>query len=315
MPATSTDMTNTVTILMGVLDGAKWLQPQLDSIAGQDHKNWVLRVSDDGSSDPSAEILTGFSKAHSGKTHLGSGPESGFGNNYMQLIRHLPKTVGHTAFADQDDIWSSEKLRRGFGALNGSGDGPVLYCGRRWLWFHKTDQRIKSPRPKRDFGFRNALIENVAGGNTIMLNPAAARLARQAARMITKPVFAHDWWLYQLITGAGGTVIFDNGPPCILYRQHSANAIGAGHGVSAQIRRKAGVLKGDFAHRIKQNLAVLGQIQPLLTEDARRDLRRFQLARTAALHQRLLLLNEVRPYRQNRIGTLGFWGAASIGQI
>lgn len=315
MPAITRDMTKPVTILMGVLNGAKWLQPQLDSIVEQDHEAWALRFSDDGSTDLSAHIMSEFSERYPDRVHCGTGPKLGFGDNYMQLIRHLPGQVGFTAFADQDDIWSRDKLGRAVAALAGSGERPALYCGRRWLWYPKADRRIKSSQPNRDFGFRNALIENVAAGNTVLLNPAAAQLARQAARMVTKPVFAHDWWLYQLITGAGGEVIFDRGPPCILYRQHSANAIGAGHGMSAQIKRKTGVLKGNFALRIKQNLAVLGQIKPLLTEDSRRDLRRFELARNAALHQRLLLLNQIRPYRQTSAGTLGFWGAASLGQI
>ncbi|MBM1555323.1 glycosyltransferase [Sulfitobacter mediterraneus] len=315
MPVITRDMTKIVTILMGVLNGAKWLQPQLNSIAEQDHEAWVIRFSDDGSTDLSADIIAGFSEQHPDRVHRGTGPKSGFGDNYMQLIRDLPQQAGYTAFADQDDIWNRVKLGRAVAALARSGEEPALYCGRRWLWYPKADRRIKSSQPSREFGFRNALIENVAAGNTVLLNPAAAQLARQAARMITKPVFAHDWWLYQLITGAGGTVVFDNGPPCILYRQHSANAVGAGHGIAAQIRRKTGVLKGNFARRIKQNLAVLDQIKPLLTEESLRDLRRFELARNAALHQRLLLLNEIRPYRQTSAGTLGFWGAASLGQI
>lgn len=315
VPAITPDMTKTVTILMGVLNGAKWLQPQLDSISEQDHEDWVLRFSDDGSTDLSSQIVRGFSDRFPTRIHCGHGPRTGFGDNYMRLIRNLPEKAGYTAFADQDDVWSREKLGRAVAALSGFEETPTLYCGQRWLWYPKADRRIKSSRPNRDFEFRNALIENVAAGNTVMLNPAATRLARQASRMITQPVFAHDWWLYQLITGAGGKVVYDSGPPCILYRQHSANAIGAGHGMSAQIKRKTGVLKGNFAMRVQQNLAVLGQIRSLLTEEARHDLRRFELARTAALQQRLLLLNEVRPYRQTPVGTLGFWGAASLGQI
>ena len=202
MPAITRDMSKTVTILMGVLNGARWLHPQLNSIAEQDHEAWVIRFSDDGSTDLSVDIIAGFSEQHPDRVHRGTGPKSGFGDNYMQLIRDLPKQAGYTAFADQDDIWIRDKLGRAVGALARSGEKPALYCGRRWLWYPKMDRRIKSPQPSREFGFRNALIENVAAGNTVMLNPAAARLARQAARFWRRITVVGRPWPRRLIPPA-----------------------------------------------------------------------------------------------------------------
>jgi glycosyltransferase involved in cell wall biosynthesis len=46
-----------VAILMCTFNGERFLTAQLESILAQTHKNWVLWVSDDGSSDQTLEIL------------------------------------------------------------------------------------------------------------------------------------------------------------------------------------------------------------------------------------------------------------------
>ena len=48
-------------------------------------------------------------------------------------------------------------------------------------------------------------------------------------------VVAHDWWAYQLVSGAGGTVIYDP-EPLVAYRQHSGNLIGGNLGLRAKGR-------------------------------------------------------------------------------
>jgi hypothetical protein len=163
-------------------------------------------------------------------------------------------------------------------------------------------------------GFRNALIENIATGNSILLNPPAARLARGAAQR-TGSVFAHDWWLYLLITGAGGNVAFDPGAPSLLYRQHEGNVIGGGQTASAQIGRKIKVLQGAFSDRIKGNLAAMEAVRDLLTPENQSVLDAFAQARNAPLPTRLTALRKIGPYRQTTLGNIGFWGAASLGRI
>ena len=220
-PATKGGNSASVTILMGVHNGAAYLPDQLQSIAAQTHTNWLLKCSDDGSTDDSRDILALFGDKHDGKVCTSTGPQDGFSANFMSLIRLLPEKTGHISFADQDDIWQTDKLVRGMDALAQSGEVPTLYCGKSWYWYPKTGRKHPSKSINRPPSFRNALIENVASGNTILLNPAAARLARNGAQR-TGTVFAHDWWLYLLITGAGGKVIFDTGDPSLLYRQRKS---------------------------------------------------------------------------------------------
>lgn len=303
-----------VTLLMGVYNGAVHLPAQLHSIAAQKHQKWHLTCSDDLSTDASLGILAQFAQDHPGQVDLVKGPQQGFAANYFQMIRNLPADIGVVGFADQDDIWTPDKVSRGLEALRQQGTAPTLYCGRRWDWFPESDLKIATKPPAHPCSFRNALIENIAFGNTILLNLAAAQLARTAAQR-TRRSYAHDWWLYLLITGAGGKVVFDPGPPSLLYRQHRQNAVGAGRGIAAQIRRKRAVLQGSFADHINENLHALFQVRDLLTPTNRKTLDQFATARGQSLLPRLAGLRRAAPYRQSRIASLGFWGAASLGRI
>ncbi|KIN62878.1 Glycosyl transferase, group 2 family protein [Sulfitobacter noctilucicola] len=296
---------------MGVRDGALHLEEQLKSIADQTHKNWNLIASDDGSTDQSRDILHRFSHSFPDRVSIQSGPERGFSANYMSLIATLKPDAGHVCFADQDDVWLPRKLTNSVKALS-SHVAPALSCGRHYVWHSGNDRKFASAKMSRPFTFRNALIENVAAGNTMMINPPAARLA-QAAALRSGPVFAHDWWLYLLMTGVSGAILFDNSTPDILYRQHARNQIGAGVGMVQQIRRKLGVLRGLFTERLDGNIAALTLVSDLLTPDARQILEQFEQARTQEGLARLLALRSVAPYRQSKMHTLGFWGAAGLG--
>lgn len=303
-----------VTLLMGVRNGAAYLPEQLQSISEQTNPNWRLVFSDDGSTDHTRDVLDQFGQKHPNKTVVHKGPQEGFSANFMGLVRRLPTTPGYVGFADQDDIWMPDKLARAMSALAGSGDTPTLYAARSWYWTPGTALRPPSPFNKRPCSFKNALIENVASGNTIVLNPAAASLARRAAERTTS-VFAHDWWLYLLITGAGGKVRFDNGPPCLLYRQHSENVIGAGNGLAKQMKRKVQVLRGAFSDRLQSNVAALEEAGEVLTDDNRRILAQFKAARASWVLPRLTGLRRTGVYRQSVVGNVGFWGAATLARI
>ncbi|MGC1505534.1 MAG: glycosyltransferase [Sulfitobacter sp.] len=312
--APSNDLASKVTILMGIRNGSDHLAAQLQSISSQSHTNWHLICSDDGSTDGSREIIRDFARNHPDQITLKSGSCTGFSDNFMSLIRDLPREAGYVSFADQDDIWLPDKVSRGLHDLRRFGPDPALYCGRQSYWYPDTGRQLASPRMIRPFTLRNALIENVATGNTILLNPAAACLARQAACR-TGHVFAHDWWLYLLMTATGHTVYFDNGVPALLYRQHACNAIGAGRGLFKQIQRKTSVLGGVFSQRIDGNLQALRAVEDLLTPQSRDICHLFSQARHKSTVPRLTAIRHIAPYRQRRTGTLGFWGAASLGRV
>ncbi len=303
-----------VTILMAVRDGGRFLPAQLASFAWQTHPDWRLWVSDDGSCDNTAALLRAFaSRGHD--LRLWSGPGQGASANFMSLIRRLdPDRAGWTAFSDQDDVWLPDRLSRGLAALGEGACGRAgLYCSRTWVVDQSLRRVRRSPPRRHAPGFRNALVQNIAAGNTILLNQPAARLAARAARMVG-PVAMHDWWLYQLVTGAGGMVLHDDAPT-VLYRQHRRNTFGRNTGVTARAARMRVLLGGGFRDWNRQNLDALGLLAPMLTEANRGLLADYTRACRAGPLAAAAAVRRCQLFRQTRAETMAIVCAAALGRL
>ena len=116
----------------------------------------------------------------------------------------------------------------------------MLYCGRTRTV--DEDGRVVgfSPQFSRPPCFANALVHNIAGGNTMVMNDSARQLILEAGVV---DVVAHDWWTYLMVSGAGGRVIYDD-EPTVDYRQHDDNQVGANMGISARLGRYLRVMGG-----------------------------------------------------------------------
>lgn len=304
-----------VTILMALHEGAEHLPAQFASLLSQTHRDWSLVASVDGTVDGTLAVLAELAARHPGRVRrVLRGPGRGAGANFMGLLRSLGAAPGHLAFADQDDVWLPERLARGLAALEPHGEAPAMSCARSLV----VDAALRGGRPtalpRRPCGFHNALVQNVAAGHTILLNPAAAGLAAAAAAEASEVVL-HDWWLYQLVTGAGGTLAFDE-RPALLYRQHGANVIGANAGSRARLRRLRMLIDGTYARWNAVNRAALAASAHHLTPEARGTLAGFErLACTAGAAARLRGLARLGLYRQTAAATAGLWLAAALGRI
>ncbi|HZY15053.1 MAG TPA: glycosyltransferase family 2 protein, partial [Ramlibacter sp.] len=143
--------------------------------------------------------------------------------------------------------------------------------------------------------FRNALVQNIMGGNTMLMNRAAASLVARAAG---SEVVTHDWSTYQLVAAAGGHVHYD--PQAFLrYRQHGGNAIGSNIGWRALGSRFLRMLKGEFRSWNRVNGALLARCQDGFTPENRAVLAAFLRARGAfAPWSRLAWLRRSGVFRQ-----------------
>ena len=75
----------------------------------------------------------------------------------------------------------------------------------------------------KNISFANSLVQNIASGNTIVLNRAAKQLITETAK--NAALISHDWWCYIMVSGAGGKIHYDP-EVTIKYQQHSKNTIG-----------------------------------------------------------------------------------------
>jgi glycosyltransferase involved in cell wall biosynthesis len=293
-----------VAILLATFNGERHLARQLDSILGQDHRNWVIYASDDGSSDRTLPLLQAFqAKAGPQRLVLFDGPQAGYAANFMSLLHRVSVDGDFYAFCDQDDYWEPDKLSRALAwARQQPGDRPALYCGRTRLIDIEGRPVGYSPLFARKPGFRNALAQSLAGGNTMLLNAAARALLVQAPRGLA--VTSHDWWAYLVVSGCGGHVHYD-AEPAVGYRQHDDNLIGSNAGMRARLDRLKKMLGGSYKVWNDINLTGLDTLEAKLTEDNRRILALFRNVRAAWLFKRLDSLARSGIYRQTMTGNLG----------
>ncbi|EPX82419.1 glycosyltransferase [Salipiger mucosus] len=302
----------TVTILLGTHNGAAHLSAQLASIARQNHRDWRLWVTDDASTDATPEIIDAFARAVPQEVRRLSGPGRGVAGNFLGTLCHPELPEGPVAFCDQDDIWYPHRLGRALDRLQAADAVPALYCSRTDVGIDPDRPWGTSPLWQRPPCFRNALIQTVAGGNTMVLSTEGAALAR-AAGCDPLPAF-HDWWFYQLVSGAGGRILYDS-QPTLFYRQHHKNQLGRNRGLQARYARLGTIWQGKYHHWITRNQRALQRCEHLLTEENRAILAEFvALRRRKGLGvvsgwQRLGL------HRQGRLETALMTGAAALGRI
>jgi glycosyltransferase involved in cell wall biosynthesis len=312
MIADSNDLS--VAILLCTFKGERFLSEQLDSVESQTHKNWVVFASDDGSTDETLKILQQYrDKWPTGKLTIRSGPHAGFCQNFLSLACDPQIRADYYAFCDQDDVWLPEKLEVAIANIIGSEspDVPYLYCGRTKYVTENLRPCGMSPLFVFPPSFRNALVQSIAGGNTMVFNLAAKNLIEKAG-MVGAP--SHDWWLYQLISGIGGKVSYDP-IPYVLYRQHQYALVGGNNSFPAKMKRAGLLLRGRFQEWVTQNINALKQVDNLLVNENSAILKLFQVMRRATVWDRFRLMWVCGIYRQTRLGSLSLFLAALIKKI
>ena len=302
-----------VAILLCTRDGAAFIDEQLRSLADQTHSNWFLIASDDGSTDTTRDVLKRFADSVRQKVVIREGPRRGPCANFLSLAIDPSITADYFAYCDQDDLWYPDKLERALNWLvTVSQDMPALYCGRTELVSADGRSTGLSTCFSRPPSFRNALIQNIAAGNTMVFNRAAKTLLEIAGE---HQVVVHDWWTYQLISGAGGRVHYDP-RPVLKYRQHSSNLIGSNLGWHARITRAAMMLNGTFANWNATNIAALQSLpKNFIRPENCEIIARFARAQSSFLPNRLRHVWQSGVYRQTWLGNLGLWVATLLKKI
>lgn len=304
----------TVTVLMATYNGANYLEEQLSSLASQSWPAIDLVIRDDGSEDGTIAILEAWrSRWRKGAYQVSTGRHLGFAGNFGHLLASTRSDSRFFAFSDQDDIWHPDKLRHAIARLSAvPADTPALYGSRTRIVDRSGAAIGFSPMFSRLPGFRNALVQSIAGGNTMVMNAKAFALVSESARRTE--FVSHDWWSYLIVAGAGGVVIYD--PVAhIDYRQHEANLVGSNTGLVAQGKRLKRLLRNQLSLWTDKNIQALRSCRDLLSEDNRVVLDHFARAREMPVRARLRELSRIGIYRQTALGSLSLWLAVAASKI
>ena len=228
-PGTPVPAPHRISVAMCTFNGARFLEPQLDSFPAQTRMPDELVVCDDGSIDDTLAILERFARRapfpvriERNATRLGS-------------TKNFEKAIGLCtgdliATCDQDDVWLPEKLALSEAAIDAAPARGLIFTDSdvvddelrslghtMWDAIHfgaMARRRVRQGRP-----FEVLLRQWVVTGATMMF--------RSAYRPCVLPIpdnWVHDGWI-AFIIGALTPIGFVE-RPTLKYRQHSAQQIG-----------------------------------------------------------------------------------------
>lgn len=303
-----------VAVLLASFNGQTYLSEQIATIYGQVGVNVELFVSDDGSTDSTLTLLDQLAEKYAFTGNISRGPTKGFAENFRALILDNRVDADYVAFSDQDDVWDDRKLAVAIEQLKKvPAATPALYCSRTLSVSADLKPMRLSPNFKRTPSFRNALVQSLAGANTMVMNRAAFELVRKASRRTS--FVSHDWWCYQLVSGAGGAIFYDR-ISRIRYRQHPNNQVGSNTGWFARVRRMRFLFAGGFAAWNQRNIDSLLACHDLLSPDAQTVVSNFNHARSGrSFLARSRYLKKSAVYRQTLLGTLLLYFACITGKM
>ncbi|MCX8854926.1 glycosyltransferase [Vibrio parahaemolyticus] len=261
-----------VCILLAAYNGQKYIREQVDSILSQQGVDVDIFIRLDPSTDKSMEIIDKISKSNR-NVHLLPvlSPSGGAGQNFLHLLLEVGiSDYDYIAFADQDDIWFSNKLLRAIDCINNN--DVDAYSGNVIAWWESGKQSlVNKSSPQRDYDY---LFESAGPGCTFVLKKDLAieiKAFLQSLDERIKTIWLHDWFCYAFARSREFNWFIDS-KPMMKYRQHEFNSVGANSGIAAFKNRVKEVLSGDAFLKTLNQAEVLElidkrPIQLLLKQD------------------------------------------------
>ncbi len=308
-----TSTSSTVAILLCTYQGENYIEDQLKSFLEQTYVKWKLYISDDKSQDRTLKIIEQFKVRHKVHFDLFNGPREGFASNFISLTKRREIKSNYYAWSDQDDIWNKRKLEKATRWLDQQPRSlPLLFCSPTIL-VDDLNRYIKpSPLFKEPKTFQNALVQNIAGGNTMVFNEKARQLFIKATK--AKKIPAHDWLMYQIVTACNGSVHYDE-KPTLRYRQHRRNIIGINTGIKARIKRIQLIWHNQFQTWNNQNINALDNIYQNMSLQNQIIFDHFKKLKKASIIKRFLLFKKSGIYRQTFLQNIGLILSVFLNKI
>ena len=242
-----------VSVLMSSYNGEKYIDEQIDSILCQKDVEVELMIRDDGSSDNTISICQKYANRYS-NIKFYKGKNIGVGKSFMELLMKSI-TSDYYSFADQDDVWMDDKLKRAIEKIEAATKNeikPTLYTSNQTL----VDEKLIpygmrfSGEPRHDL--LQEVSANKISGCTMVLNKKLRDILIDS-NYLPNDYFLntrlHDTWI-MLVANIMGSVIYDN-ESRLLYRQHDCNVVGAkeknvmGKIKDKYVRLRSGKYKGN----------------------------------------------------------------------
>lgn len=251
-----------VCVLLATYNGMRWINEQVRSILDQQHVSVRMMVSDDQSSDGTWEWLQTLA-ANDLRVQLLPRTErfGGAAKNFFRLLRDSDfSDCDYVAFADQDDVWLSDKLHSAH--LHLTGGNYAAYSGNVLAFYPDgREQLIDKAQPQCRYDF---LFEAAGPGCSYVLRVKEAGdfKAFMASHWDQVNELAlHDWTVYAWYR-ANKLRWFIDPEYKMRYRQHANNQVGANEGFRAMRARYAMLRSGWYRAEIRKIAGLVGRWVP-----------------------------------------------------
>jgi len=205
-----------ISIALCTYNGEKYLNEQLESLAGQSYSNYEIVIVDDNSSDNTLNILNEFIykykdlniKLYKNKQN------KGFTKNFEYAIEMCEGEL--IALADQDDLWMSNKLLVQYHNI---GEHMLIYHDSLFI---NSDGKSLNIKASDIFQMHNNqsnldfLCVNRVSGHEILFR---RELLKYALPFDSR--FYHDWWLAFVASNFNKMKYIPD--ILVYYRQHLSN--------------------------------------------------------------------------------------------
>lgn len=230
----STLIGKTVSVAMCTYNGARYVEAQLSSLAGQTRPPDELVVCDDCSSDDTVDLIESFSqrarfpvRIFRNRTNVGP---------YRNFEQALSRCRGdYVFFCDQDDVWLPHKIDRMLNKMivsekSLSANIPILlHCDLEIVdanLNHIHDSFVRYFQfPNLEPDFQSIIFGNVVTGCASAVNRPLLEVMQPFPEVQANwHRFGHDWWAAICAASTGKVLFIDE--VLVRYRIHANNFAG-----------------------------------------------------------------------------------------
>ncbi len=304
-------MVSDCAIILCTKNGDKFLQEQLDSLEAQTH-HFDLYINDDGSNDQTDTIIKKFQKRSKYQIHYTRNIHNSAPMNFLKTLKKIERKYDLYFFCDQDDIWEKNKIEISKIRLASLDQKiPSLFCTSTLIINQMSDVIDSSKIFKKEPCFSNALVQSIAGGNTMCFNHQTRNLLDKILHL--ESVVSHDWIAYMLVSAFGGKVIYSS-DSLVKYRKHKKILIGPNKSIKEMYSRIYQLLQGRMRDWTKKNLLILNEFS--LPNKSKEILNQFETkAHNGNFFERINFIVNSNVFRQTYLSNVALHFAIFLKKI
>lgn len=241
-----------IAILLAAYNGEKYFREQLDSLYEQSFKDWSVYVHDDGSADPTCNVLKEYAEKYDNFFILDYPAQHGAKNNFLSLLQAV--NADYYLFCDQDDKWRTDKIEKQITKIreierDNPGKPALVFSDLSVVdgelnLINESMWRTERIHPEYLTTFDEGGALEFVTGCTMLFN-------KQAKDVVVFPAdkaVMHDIWIALCVLRSEGIVkaIYE---PLLFYRQHGNNVLGVNNWSQySRIRRLLNIWKSITAN-------------------------------------------------------------------